>query len=234
MNEIVQILNRNFYNLSIISLGASLVWGVLSVFLSPCHIVSIPLIIGYVNNRDKPELKGGFILSLLFGLGILSMLILMGIITGFLGRILGDVGTPVMIAVYMFLLACGIWLLDLPSMRHFNFSLFQQSPRMMEMGAFSLGFLYGLALGPCSFAFLAPMIGIVFTRSMTQFWFGVVLLFFYGIGHTGAIVIAGTAGSRIGKLLESGSLRNVSLRIKRLCGMFIIAYSIYRIWENFK
>ncbi|QEN07090.1 cytochrome C biogenesis protein [Oceanispirochaeta crateris] len=231
MNEIVQYLNQSFYTFSVVSIGASLVWGILSVFLSPCHVASIPLVIGYINNSKKPDLKGAFKLSLLFGLGILLMILLMGIITGFLGRILGDVGTPLMVLVYIFLTLCGIWLLDLPFGRSLNLPFLQKGLKAEGMGAFSLGFLYGLVLGPCSFAFLAPMIGFVFSQSMSQLWFGIALFFFYGIGHTLAIVVAGTFGNKIVNRLESGNFRNASLWIKRICGIFIIVYSIFKIIE---
>jgi len=229
MNELIQSINMSFYHLSVFSLGASLLWGIMSVFLSPCHMASIPLIIGYVNNREKADLKTSFVLSLLFALGILCMLIIMGIVTGFLGRIIGDVGTPVMIVVYLFLLVCGVWLLDIPALAKINLSFFKQNSKMKDMGAFTLGFFYGIILGPCSFAFLAPMIGIVLTQSMSQMWFGVLLFVFYGIGHTAAIVIAGTAGGKIGTFFKSGKLRNASLWIKRLCGLFIIVYVIIEI-----
>jgi len=229
MNELIRVLNESFYTLSVFSLGASLVWGIMSVFLSPCHIASIPLIIGFVNNREKPDLKESFFLSLLFACGILCMLIVMGFITGFLGRILGDVGTPVMIIVYVFLIVCGFYLLDFPVFAKINLSFFKQTPKMNEMGAFTLGFFYGLILGPCSFAFLAPMIGIVFTQSTSQLWFGILLFIFYGLGHTTAIVIAGTAGSKIGAIFKSERLHNASLLIKRVCGSFIIIYAIYEI-----
>jgi cytochrome c-type biogenesis protein len=233
MNDIVLILNQSFYNLSAFSLAASLLWGVLSVFLSPCHVASIPLIVAYVNDHEEPDRKSAFTLSLLFGLGILLMIILMGVVTGLMGRILGDVGTPLLITVYLLLLLCGVWLLEPPFMKNFHLSLFRESHRSQQMGAFSLGFLYGLVLGPCSFAFLAPMIGIVFTRSMSQLWFGIGLFFFYGIGHTAAIVAAGSLGAGVVTLFENANVGRASVWIKRLCGALIITYSLYKIIEAF-
>ncbi len=232
MNDIVLVLNQSFYNLSAFSLAASLLWGILSVFLSPCHVASIPLIVAYINDHEEPDGKRGFTLSLLFGLGILLMIILMGFVTGLMGRILGDVGTPLLVTVYILLMLCGVWLMEPPFMKNLHLSLFRGSHRTERMGAFSLGFLYGLVLGPCSFAFLAPMIGIVFTRSMSQMWFGIGLFFFYGIGHTAAIVAAGSLGSRMVTLLERANVGRASLRIKRLCGVLIITYSIYKILET--
>lgn len=233
MNDVVMLLNQSFYDLSFISLGASLVWGILSVFLSPCHVASIPLIIGYINDRKQPDSKDGFRLSLLFGLGILAMLIIMGLVTGYLGRILGDVGAPVLSIAYLFLLLCGIWLLDLPFFMNGGFMMSDKISGNEKLGAFSLGFLYGIVLGPCSFAFIAPMIGIVFTKSINQMWFGIALFFFYAIGHTASIVAAGTFGNKIVSLINSERLGDVSLWIKRFCGVFLIMYSVLKLWETF-
>lgn len=232
MNEVVMMLNQTFYELSLFSLGASLIWGILSVFLSPCHVASIPLIIGYINDHKVPDSKDGFRLSLLFALGILAMIILMGFVTGFLGRILGDVGAPILITAYIFLLLCGLWLLDIPLFRRLNISVLDGIHGYEKLGAFTLGFLYGIVLGPCSFAFIAPMIGIVFTKSLNQMWFGITLFVLYGIGHTTSIVLAGTFGNKIINYINSEKIGNLSNWIKRFCGLFLIIYSLFKLWEN--
>ena len=35
----------------LLALGASVAWGVLSIILSPCHLASIPLIVGFINDQ---------------------------------------------------------------------------------------------------------------------------------------------------------------------------------------
>jgi cytochrome c-type biogenesis protein len=37
----------------LIALSAALAWGVLSVVLSPCHLASIPLIVGFIDGQGK-------------------------------------------------------------------------------------------------------------------------------------------------------------------------------------
>lgn len=231
MNDLVQTLYQSFYDISFFALFASFLWGLLSVILSPCHLASIPLIVGYVNNKQMPDTKRAFVISLLFGLGILTMLIIVGVLTSLTGRILGDVGDGVLLVADLFLLACGVWLLDLPIGLNVNLNFFNQNEKTAKMGAFSLGFLYGLILGPCSFAFLAPMIGIVFTQATSEVWFGILLFVMFGIGHTTTIVLAGTFGSKLTALFGNEKMRNLSLWIKRFCGVFIILYCIYNIIE---
>ena len=36
-----------------IALGASFVWGILSIILSPCHLASIPLIVGFISGQGR-------------------------------------------------------------------------------------------------------------------------------------------------------------------------------------
>lgn len=71
---------------------ASFAWGILSILLSPCHLASIPLIIGYLNGQEKNNVWISFKLSTYFTVGILLMMGIIGLITGLLGKMLGDVG----------------------------------------------------------------------------------------------------------------------------------------------
>ncbi|MCC5850801.1 MAG: hypothetical protein JJU29_22150 [Verrucomicrobia bacterium] len=46
------------------ALFAALIWGVLSILLSPCHLAGIPLIVAYVNRRTLDPLRGAMRLRL--------------------------------------------------------------------------------------------------------------------------------------------------------------------------
>ena len=78
-------------NLYLIALG-SFLWGVASILLSPCHLTSIPLIVGYLNGNEKLSLKKTFYHALIFSAGILLSILLIGAITSYSGRMLGDLG----------------------------------------------------------------------------------------------------------------------------------------------
>jgi cytochrome c-type biogenesis protein len=55
-----------------IALIAAFIWGILSILLSPCHLASIPLIIGYIDEQGRISIKRAFWISVLFALGILD------------------------------------------------------------------------------------------------------------------------------------------------------------------
>src|SRR4030067_3022732 len=75
-----------------IALLAALGWGVISILLSPCHLSSIPLVIGYISSQGQEGVKRSYSLSLVFGIGILITIGLIGAVTASAGRMMGDVG----------------------------------------------------------------------------------------------------------------------------------------------
>jgi cytochrome c-type biogenesis protein len=39
-----------------IALAASAIWGILSIILSPCHLASLPLIVGFISGQGRASL----------------------------------------------------------------------------------------------------------------------------------------------------------------------------------
>ena len=58
--------------------------------------------------------------------------------------------------------------------------------------ALGLGLIFGIALGPCTFAYLAPMLAVVFAAGREHLGYGLLLIGAYGVGHCTVIVAAGT------------------------------------------
>jgi len=215
----------------IIALTASLLWGMLSILLSPCHLASIPLIVAFIGEQGKMSTKRAFWLATSFSLGILTTIAIIGLITGLLGRMLGDIGSygNYIVAIIFFII--GLHLLEvipLPFLGKTNRPSFQKKG---ILAAFGLGFIFGIALGPCTFAYMAPMLGIVFAISLTQFFYGAALLFAYGIGHCSVIVLAGTFTEIVQKYLNWNEKSKGTVLIKKICGVLIILGGMYLIWN---
>ena len=215
----------------IIALAASFIWGILSILLSPCHLASIPLIIAFIGEQGKMSTKRAFWLATLFSLGILTTITTIGLITGLLGRMLGDIGSygNYIVAVIFFII--GLHLLEiipLPFLEISNQPAFQKRGLL---AAFGLGLIFGIALGPCTFAYMAPMLGIVFTISVTQFFYGAVLLFIYGIGHCSVIVFAGTFAEIVQNYLNWNERSKGVVLVKKICGVLVILGGVYLIWS---
>ena len=70
-----------------IAAAGCFLWGVISVLFSPCHLASIPLIVGYVGGQEKmirPRQAGVY--SVLFTIGLFITIALIGIVCALLGR----------------------------------------------------------------------------------------------------------------------------------------------------
>lgn len=223
-------LNQALYTSVFLSLIASFLWGIFSILLSPCHLASIPLIIGFVNEQGKISTKRAFMISLLFSVGILITIGLVGVITATLGRMLGDVGTigNYFVAVIFFLV--GLHLLDVIPM---PFASKIGQPGFKKRGllaAFILGLVFGIALGPCTFAYLMPVLTVAFRVASTQFLLAAVLVLLYGVGHCSIIILAGTFAEVVQKYLKWNEKSKGAVIVKKICGVLVILGGIYLIW----
>ncbi len=215
----------------ILALTASLVWGMLSILLSPCHLASIPLIIAFIGEQGKMSTKSAFWLATSFSLGILTTIAAIGLITGLLGRMLGDIGSYGNYIVAIIFFVIGLHLLEiipLPFLGKFNQPAFRKKGLL---AAFGLGLIFGIALGPCTFAYMAPMLSIAFTVSVTQFFYGAALLFAYGIGHCSIIILAGTFTEVVQRYLNWNEKSKGTVLVKKICGVLIILGGMYLIWN---
>ena len=98
------------------------------------------------------------------------------------------------------------------------------------IAAFLLGLIFGIALGPCTFAFMAPMLGVVFKVAATSMMYGVVLLLVYGIGHCSVIVLAGTFAEVVQRYLDWNEESRGATILRSACGVLVIMGGVYLIY----
>jgi cytochrome c-type biogenesis protein len=98
------------------------------------------------------------------------------------------------------------------------------------LAAFILGLVFGIALGPCTFAYMAPMLGVTFKLASTNLFYGVLLLLVYGIGHCSVIVFAGTFTEVVQRYMNWNEKSRATIIIKRICGAAIIVGGLYLIF----
>lgn len=214
-----------------LALLASFSWGVLSILLSPCHLSSIPLVVGFISSQGKISMKRTFNISLVFSVGILITIALIGIITASLGRLMGDIGSVGNYLVAGIFFLVGLYLLDLIKFDWNNVGIKQTKAKGL-LAALILGLLFGIALGPCTFAYMAPVLGIVFQTAQTNYLLAVLFLLAFGIGHCSVIVGAGTLTGKVQKYLNWSEDSKTILWIKRVCGILVIFGGIYLLLVN--
>jgi len=213
----------------LVAVTTALTWGVLSVLLSPCHLASIPLIIGFIGEQGTITTKQAFTIALLFSLGILITIGLIGAATALAGRMIGDVGPYGNYAVAVIFFVVGLHLLDVIPM-NFGGPARVNIQRKGYLAALILGLLFGVALGPCTFAFMAPMLAITFRLSTTQWLYGALLLLLYGVGHCAVIVAAGTSYEWIEHYLRWNERSKGATRVKKICGGLVILAGFWLIY----
>jgi len=212
-----------------VALLAAFGWGILSILLSPCHLSSIPLIIGYISSKSLKNTRQSFLLALVFSIGILLTIAAIGVITASLGRLMGDVGVFGNYFVAAVFFVVGLYLMDVIKLPWDGFGL-KQNQKGGLIGAFVLGLLFGVGLGPCTFAYMAPVLGVVFQTSQTDLMKGILMITAFGIGHCTVITLAGSLTSVVQKYLNWTEESKVSTWIKRIAGALVILGGVYFIY----
>ena len=212
-----------------VALGAAAIWGVLSILLSPCHLSSIPLIVGFISGQGRTSTARACAVATVFAVGILMTIAAVGAITAAAGRMMGDVGRWGNYFVAVIFFAVGLYLLGV-------IRLPWSGPgqvgtrRKGLLAAFILGLLFGIAVGPCTFAYMAPMLGVTFKLASTQPIYSASLLLAYGVGHCAVIVVAGTFTELVQRYLDWNEQSKGLKVLKNICGILVLLGGVYLIY----
>lgn len=204
-----------------LALAAAVAWGVLSILLSPCHLASIPLIVGFISGQGKVTVRRAFWTSTLFAVGILITIAAIGAITAAGGRMMGDVGRYGNYFVAVIFFVVGLHLLGVIPMPWSGPGQVGMKRKGM-FAAFVLGLVFGIALGPCTFAYMAPMLGVTFKLAKTAPLYGVSLLLAYGVGHCAVIAAAGTSTELVQRFLNWNEQSSGVAVVKSICGGLVL------------
>ena len=226
MEKLFTTLNHAVEGAPVLALAAAAVWGVLSILLSPCHLASIPLIVGFISGQGPLTTRRAFWTATLFAVGILITIAAIGAVTAAAGRMLGDVGRYGNYFVAGIFLLVGLHLLGVipaPWSGPGQVGL----KRKGLFAAFILGLVFGIALGPCTFAYMAPILAVTFQVADTAPLYGGALLLAYGVGHCAVIVAAGTATEFVQRFLNWNEHSKGLTAVKVICGILVILGGVW-------
>ncbi|MEN7973824.1 MAG: cytochrome c biogenesis protein CcdA [Verrucomicrobiota bacterium] len=230
MSELYQTLNATLMQSPSLALLAAFAWGVCSMLFSPCHLAGIPLVIAYVNGQETRSVRHAAGLSTLFAAGMLLMIALIGGATALAGRAVGDISSAGYYVVAVVFIFIGLDLLDVVSLPWFG----AQKEKVKAKGAYGallLGLIFGLASGPCTFAFLAPILAITFQTATSNAGFGALLLVSFGIGHCLIITLAGTSAESAKRLADWNRETKTACRVKMVFGILLILAGLYFLYR---
>ncbi len=195
--------------------------------LGPCSLSLLPVSLAYLagfGDKGVPLNR-----SFAFCLGIVSSLVVLGSISGFLGKIYGQ--TPQLIstlvaflAIIMGLNLLGLIKIKLPAGPDPNI-WGRNVPQ--PLGPFSAGLAFGLASSPCTTPVLAVLLGWI-AQSGNPLT-GVVLLAFFGAGQVIPLLIAGTAAATLPNIL---ALRSISQWIPPISGAFLLTIGLLTLFSK--
>lgn len=230
MEELFTILSRAVEGSAALALGASLLWGVLSILLSPCHLASLPLIVGFISGHGRSTAARAFWIAALFSTGILITIAAIGVITAAMGRMMGDVGAwgNYLVAAIFFVVGLhlvGVIPMPWPGPGQVNMK------RRGLLPAFLLGLIFGVAVGPCTFAYMAPMLAVTFRLANSAPVYATSLLLAYGIGHCSVIVLAGTFTEMVQRYLDWNERSKGLAVLKGVCGVLVLLSGVWLIYS---
>lgn len=197
--------------------------GGLLVSFTPCVYPVIPITVAYVGGKGESHLHG-FILSLVYVLGTAVTYTVLGgaaALTGsFFGGIQTSPWTNIIIANICILL--GISMLGVFEIPTPAFLSRLQPQGQGLIGAFVMGAVSGLILGPCT----APVLGVVLSYVATKqnIVFGMSLLFVFALGMGTVLVLLGTFTGLIKSLPKAGPWM---VWVQRAFGLVFIAMGEY-------
>ncbi len=215
-------------------LGAYL-WGIASVLLSPCGISIIPLVVGYVANTETPSHWRAFKISCAFCVGIILNLLLIGFIMSSIGMLLGGYERFLTLITAAVFIVMGLHMLGAIHVKFFALGRGGTGTESQSLkGAVVLGLVSGLAVGPCSIAYVSPVLSLAMSQASKGIFAPVMLVVCYALGHSTVLVCAGTFSQIFSEFLESDrdSLTYWAVKaVNVLCGIALICGGVYLVSE---
>jgi len=211
--------------------AGSFLWGLVSVLFSPCHLASIPLIVGYVAGQGRlVEGREAARYAIAFTLGLFVTIALVGVACSLLGRMLGDVGPYWTMAVGAVLLFVALDMLGVATCQLSGGLMSRLKVRGIS-GALVMGLGYGLLSGSCTFGFLAPLLAVISVQD--QVLTGVGLILAFALGHCLPIVVAGSSAALARRIMEQRLFSGGSLWVRRAAGVLVGLLGAYFVVRPF-
>lgn len=208
-----------------IAAAGAFAWGMVSVLFSPCHLASIPLIVAYVGGQEtavRPRRAVWY--AGVFTLGLFITIAAVGIVCALMGRMLGDVGIWLQVAVGFVLIWVALGMLGVQACSMSGSLLYRLNFRGIH-GAFGLGLAYGILSGSCTFGFIAPILAIVTVQQ--EVFAGSVMMLLFALGHCLPIVFAGSSTAAVRKLTESSTWQGAGGWFRKGAGVMIAGLGVY-------
>ena len=186
--------------------------------LGPCSLSLLPITIAYLGGTKTNKFK-----LISFSAGVIFSLVTLGALSGFLGKIYGQLPSyysslVALIAITMGLNLLGILKFQLPNGLDLQF-MEDKVPTVIN--PFVIGSAFGLASSPCITPVLATLLAWVSQAKKPTI--SIIFLFFFGLGQVTPLILAGATTENLKQFLE---IRKYSQIIPTLSGVFLISIGV--------
>jgi cytochrome c-type biogenesis protein len=214
--------------------GASLLsylavyFGGVLVSFTPCVYPLLPITVAFIGSHGSGSRGRGFVLSLLYVLGMAVTYTILGAIAALSGKLFGQIQTNPW--TYFFIgnicILMGLSMMDafiLPIRTPDFITRVQSRKKTSGMaGSFLVGAASGLVMGPCT----APALGVVLSYAATRqnVTFAASLMFVFAIGMGTLLILVGTFASLLAGIPRSGTWM---VRISHIFGWILLGAGEY-------
>lgn len=201
--------------------------GVLISF-TPCVYPVAPITVSYIGAHGSGSRLKGFVLSLIYALGMALTYMCLGGFAALSGRLFGQIQTNpwtffiiANICILMGLSMLGVFTLSL-RLPGFLTKLQPKEEKKGFLGSFFIGVVSGFIVGPCTAPVLAVLLSLVAAKQ--NIVFGMSLLFVFAFGMATLLIILGTFAGLIANIPKSGMWMT---RVNKVFGWILLGMGEY-------
>lgn len=205
--------------------------GVLVSF-TPCVYPVLPITASFIAGANTTGTRWhGFVLSLLYVLGMAIVYSLLAVVAALTGKIFGQIQNS---AVFYFIVAVLLIFfsfvmfdkISLPAIAGGGVRKFK-SDSLWSVIIF--GMVAGLVVGPCTAPVLASLLVYIASRENIIHGVGLMFVFAYGVGAS--LIVVGTFSGVLSRLPKSGMWL---VRIKQICAWILLAVGVFFIYKGIR
>ncbi len=197
---------------------------------TPCIYPLIPVTVGILGSRQAESKIMGFLLTLVYVLGIATTYAALGMVAAFTGSLFGSLSANPWVLMGVAVVIMGL-ALSMLEVFHLNFALLTPNlqggkRRPGLLSNFLYGLTFGLVASPCT----APPLAAILTwvGSTKNAIMGPVLLFSFALGMGSVLILLGTFSSFLTRLPRSGVWM---VHIKKTMGYLMILMAGYFVFQ---
>jgi cytochrome c-type biogenesis protein len=196
------------------------------VSFTPCMYPVVPITIAFIGAHGSASKVKGFVLSIIYVLGMALTYTALGAIAALTGKLFGQIQTNpwtyFIVANICILMGLSMLEVFMLPMWTPGFLIKAQPKKKGLLSSFFVGAMSGLVMGPCTTPVFAVLLSYVATSQ--NIIFGMSLLFVFALGMGTLLIVLGTFAGLLTNMPKSGIWMT---RISHISGWILLAAGEY-------